>query len=148
MAVVPTDRARATAVPSVAPLNTIADRVLWLSMLMVHHANKVRPNLDTIKVGHHASSASIVEILTSLFFDFMRPGDRISIKPHASPVLRASHYLMANLDVRYLTMLRDHHGLQAYPSQTKDSDLGGLLDRFRWIGFGYAQLCCAGRPLC
>jgi pyruvate dehydrogenase E1 component len=52
----------------------------------------------------------------------MRSGDRISIKPHASPVLHAIHYLLGNLEQRYLTMLREYHGLQAYPSRTKDPD--------------------------
>lgn len=29
----------------------IQDRVLWLAMQMVHHANHVRPSLDGSKVG-------------------------------------------------------------------------------------------------
>lgn len=104
-------------------LEEIQSRILWLSVLMVHHANKVRPNAEGLKVGgHQASSASMVGIMTSLFFDFMRAGDRISVKPHASPVLHAVQYLLGNLDRRYLTMLRQYHGLQAYPSRTKDPD--------------------------
>lgn len=104
-------------------LDRIQRRVLWLSMMMVHHANKLRPSADTLKVGgHQASSASVVGIMTSLFFDFMRAGDRISIKPHASPVLHSIQYLLGNLDRRYLTTLRSFHGLQAYPSRTKDPD--------------------------
>ena len=106
-----------------AVLDEIQRRVLWLSTLMVHHANFVRVNPSGIKVGgHQASSASVVSLLTFLFFDFMRAGDRISVKPHASPVLHAIQYLLGNLDRRYLTMLRQHHGLQAYPSRTKDPD--------------------------
>lgn len=90
---------------------------------MVHHANRIRPNPSGIKVGgHQASSASVVSILTSLFFDFMQRGDRIAVKPHASPALHAIHYLLGNLDRQYLTKLRDYHGLQAYPSRTKDPD--------------------------
>jgi pyruvate dehydrogenase E1 component len=101
----------------------IQDRVLWLAMQMVHHANHVRPNPDGSKVGgHQASSASVVTILTSLFFDFMRAGDRISVKPHAAPVYHAIQYLLGNLDRDYLTQLRAFHGLQAYPSRTKDPD--------------------------
>ncbi|MDQ6945372.1 MAG: hypothetical protein M3256_03675 [Actinomycetota bacterium] len=70
----------------VGALVEIQGRVLWLAANMVHVANKVRPNPSGIKVGgHHASSASMVTILTELFFDFMREGDRISVKPHASP---------------------------------------------------------------
>ena len=104
-------------------LEKIQDRVLWLSMNMVHHANNVRPSPDGAKVGgHQASSASIVTIMTSLYFDFMRAGDRISVKPHAAPVYHAVQYLLGNLDPSYLTMMRGFHGLQAYPSRTKDPD--------------------------
>ena len=104
-------------------LSHIQDRVLWLSMQIVHHANNVRANPDPMKVGgHQTSSASVVSILTSLFFEFMRPGDRIAIKPHASPVFHAIQYLLGNLDESYMPRLRDFHGLQAYPSRTKDPD--------------------------
>lgn len=107
-----------------ATFDELQRRVLWLSTLMIHHANSVRPNPSGIKVGgHQASSASVVSLLTFLFFEFMRAGDRISVKPHASPVLHAIQYLLGNLDAKYLTMLRQHHGLQAYPSRTKDPDL-------------------------
>lgn len=104
-------------------LDAVQKRVLWLSTYMVHHANKVRSTRGGIKVGgHQASSASVVTIMTALFFDFMRRGDRIAVKPHASPVLHAIHYLLGNLGQRYLTTLREYHGLQAYPSRTKDPD--------------------------
>ena len=104
-------------------LEQIQDRVLWLSMNMVHHANNVRPSPDGGKVGgHQASSASVATIMTSLYFDFMRAGDRISVKPHAAPVYHAIQYLLDNLDPSYLPMLRQYHGLQAYPSRTKDPD--------------------------
>ncbi len=104
-------------------LATVQDRVLWLALQMIYHANKVRPNPDGIKVGgHQASSASVVTILTSLFFEYMRPGDRIAVKPHASPIMHAIHYLMGNLDQEYLKTLREFHGLQSYPSRTKDPD--------------------------
>jgi pyruvate dehydrogenase E1 component len=104
-------------------LERIQRRVLWLSTLIVHHANRVRPNPDRIKVGgHQASSASVVSILTALYFDFLRGGDRIAIKPHASPAFHACQYLLGNLDASYLTRLRSFRGLQAYPSRTKDPD--------------------------
>jgi pyruvate dehydrogenase E1 component len=107
----------------VLALSNIADRVLWLSTRIVHHANRIRPNTDGSKVGgHQASSASVVHILTSLYFDFLRAGDRVAVKPHASPVFHAIQYLLGNLDQEYLTMLRAYHGLQAYPSRTKDPD--------------------------
>ena len=103
-------------------LRQIQDRVLWLAMQMVHYANNVRHSPDGKVGGHQASSASVVTILTSLYFDYMRVGDRISVKPHASPVFHAIQYLLGNLDGEYLKTLRGFHGLQAYPSQTKDPD--------------------------
>ena len=106
-----------------AALDEIQRRVLWLATNIVHVANRVRPNPSGLKVGgHQASSASTVSIMTELFFEFMREGDRISVKPHASPVLHAIQYLLGGLDRRYLPMLREFHGLQAYPSRTKDPD--------------------------
>lgn len=104
-------------------LHEIQNRVLWLSMQMVHYANNVRSNPDGAKVGgHQASSASVATIMTSLYFEHMRAGDRISVKPHASPTYHAIQYLLGNLDEEYLKTLRAYHGLQAYPSRTKDPD--------------------------
>jgi len=106
-----------------AVLDAIQRRVLWLSTLIVHHANHVRPNPDDLKVGgHQASSASMVSILTALYFHYLDGGDRVSIKPHASPAYHAVQYLLGRLDRRYLTTLREFGGLQAYPSRTKDHD--------------------------
>src|SRR5690348_10714869 len=91
---------------------------------MVHEANHVRPNPDSTKVGgHQASSASVVSIMTALYFGgWLRAGDRLSVKPHASPVFHAIQYLLGNLDRGYLSTLRAFGGLQAYPSRTKDPD--------------------------
>ena len=101
----------------------IQDRVLWLSMQMVDYANNVRSDPDGAKVGgHQASSSSVVTVLTALYFDFMKAGDRISIKPHASPAFHAIQFLLGNLEARYLKTLRAYHGLQSYPSRTKDPD--------------------------
>ncbi|WP_459804223.1 transketolase-like TK C-terminal-containing protein [Herbidospora sp. RD11066] len=98
-------------------------RVLWLSMAIVHHANRVRPNPTGLKVGgHQASSASMVSIMTELWFRHLRPEDRVSVKPHASPVLHAINYLLGDLDRRYLSTLREFGGLQSYPSRAKDPD--------------------------
>ena len=105
-------------------LERVQQRVLWLATRMVHEANHIRPSADHTKVGgHQASSASVVSIVTALYFGgWLRAGDRVSIKPHASPVFHAVQYLLGNLDRRYLTTLRDFGGLQAYPSRTKDPD--------------------------
>ncbi len=106
-----------------AALESIQQRVLWLSTSMIHHANRVRPNPTGLKVGgHQASCASMVSIMTSLWFEHLRPGDRVSVKPHASPVLHGINYLLGTLDEKYLTTLREFGGLQSYPSRSKDPD--------------------------
>src|SRR5579872_4682830 len=74
-------------------LGEIERQILWLSTAIIHHANRVRPNPGGIKVGgHQASSASMVSIMTSLWFGHLRAQDRVSVKPHASPVLHAINY--------------------------------------------------------
>lgn len=132
-------------------LREIERRILWLSTLMVHHANNVRPNPEKSKVGgHQASSASVATIITALYFHFLRAGDRVSIKPHASPIYHAAQYLLGNLDRKYLTTLREFGGLQAYPSRTKDPDpvdfstgsvgLGAVAPVFAALAHRYAEL--------
>jgi pyruvate dehydrogenase E1 component len=104
-------------------LEAVQRRVLWLAMSMVHHANKVRETNSGVKVGgHQASSASMVSIMTALFFEHLRGPDRVSVKPHAAPALHAINYLLGGLDERYLTELRAFGGLQSYPSRAKDPD--------------------------
>jgi len=104
-------------------LREIEQRVLWLSTAIVHHANRIRPNPSGLKVGgHQASSASMASIMTSLWFQQLQSGDRVSVKPHASPVLHAINYLLGQLDEKYLTSLREFGGLQSYPSRSKDPD--------------------------
>jgi pyruvate dehydrogenase E1 component len=106
-----------------ALLDRIQRRVLWLATSIIHHANHERQTRSGVKVGgHQASSASMVSILTALYFHHLRAGDRVSVKPHASPVLHAVNYLLGRLDARYLTTLRAYGGLQSYPSRTKDPD--------------------------
>ena len=107
--------------PSVALLERIERRLLWLSTLMIHHANNVRPNPDKSKIGgHQASAASSVSILTALYFHHLKAHDRMLVKPHAAPMLHAAMYALGVLDRKYLTTLRQFGGLQSYPSRTKD----------------------------
>ncbi|HET6509909.1 MAG TPA: pyruvate dehydrogenase [Baekduia sp.] len=107
--------------PALATLEAVQDRVLWLATSIVHHANKVRATPSGVKVGgHQSSSASMVSIMTALWFEHLRAPDRVSVKPHASPVLHAIEYLLGRLDRRYLTTLREFGGLQSYPSRLKD----------------------------
>src|SRR6478752_6400441 len=106
-----------------ATLREVEQRVLWLATSIVHHANRIRRNPSEMKVGgHQASCASMVDIMTTLWFEHLQAGDRVSVKPHASPVLHAISYLLGELDERYLTTLRAFGGLQSYPSRAKDPD--------------------------
>lgn len=106
-----------------ATLEAIQRRVLWLAVRMIDHANRERPNIDGVKVGgHQASSASVVSMMTALYFHYLDGEDRIAVKPHAGPVFHAIQYLLGNLDRSYLTQLRSKGGLQSYPSRTKDPD--------------------------
>jgi pyruvate dehydrogenase E1 component len=106
-----------------AALQEVERRILWLSTAIIHEANHVRPNPSGLKVGgHQTSSASMVSIMTSLWFRHLRPQDRVSVKPHASPVLHAINYLLGELPEKYLPTLRAFGGLQSYPSRSKDPD--------------------------
>jgi len=104
-------------------LDEVQRRVLWLAASIVHHANHVRRTRSGVKVGgHQASSASMVSLMTALWFGVLEAPDRVSVKPHASPVLHAINYLLGRLDRSYLTTLRQFGGLQSYPSRAKDPD--------------------------
>ncbi|EMY34628.1 putative transketolase [Arthrobacter crystallopoietes BAB-32] len=104
-------------------LDSIAQRVLWLSTAMIDAANRGRPNSSGVKAGgHQASSASMAGIMTSLWFAELTAEDRVSVKPHASPVLHSINYLLGELDESYLGRLREKGGLQSYPSRLKDPD--------------------------
>lgn len=108
---------------TIAHLETLCQRVLWLSTYMIHYANRVRPNPDTMKVGgHQASCASIVNLMTALYFAVLRPYDHVAVKPHAAPVYHSIQYLLGRLPQEKLSTLRAFGGLQAYPSRTKDPD--------------------------
>jgi pyruvate dehydrogenase E1 component len=104
-------------------LRLIERRVLWLATAIVDHANRVRPNPSGLKVGgHQSASASMVSIMTMLWFQHLCQQDRVSVKPHASPVLHAIKYLLGELDGSYLTRLREFGRLESYPSRSKDPD--------------------------
>ncbi|HAM24678.1 MAG TPA: pyruvate dehydrogenase, partial [Actinobacteria bacterium] len=104
-------------------LDEIQRRILWLAVRIVDSANHDRSTGDGVKVGgHQASSASLVTAMTALYFAHLNAADRVSVKPHASPVFHAIQYLLGNLDRSYLTRLRQAGGLQSYPSRTKDPD--------------------------
>ena len=90
---------------------------------MIHHANNIRENDDGVKVGgHQASSASMVSLITALYFGALRPEDRVAVKPHASPIFHAMQYLVGNVDLERMKQFRGFGGVQSYPSRTKDID--------------------------
>jgi pyruvate dehydrogenase E1 component len=112
--------------------SAIEQRVLWLAVRMVDYANHDRVESANggrtdeyvMKVGgHQASSASMISIMTALWFGHLTGIDKVATKPHASPVLHAINYLLGNLGESSLRRLRDFGGLQAYPSRTKDPDV-------------------------
>ena len=104
-------------------LRALERKVLWLAVWMIHHANHVRPARDGLKVGgHQASCASVATLMTALYFDALRPEDRVAVKPHASPVFHAIQYLLGNQTQDQLARFRGFGGAQSYPSRTKDAD--------------------------
>ncbi|WP_420404598.1 transketolase-like TK C-terminal-containing protein [Nisaea sp.] len=104
-------------------LRELEKKVLWLAMWMIHNANHVRPSRDGIKVGgHQASCASVATLMTALYFDVLKPQDRVAVKPHASPIFHAIQYMMGRQDQSALERFRALGGAQSYPSRTKDRD--------------------------
>ncbi len=105
-------------------LEDIRRQVLWTAMWTIHNANHIREKRDgDVKVGgHQASSASMTSILTALYFNTLRPEDRVAVKPHASPVFHAIQYLMGAQSREKLENFRGYGGAQSYPSRTKDID--------------------------
>src|SRR5262245_12736692 len=104
-------------------LRQLERKVLWLSAWMIHNANQLRHNVDGLKVGgHQASSASLVTIMTALYFAVLKAEDRVAVKPHASPVFHAIQYLLGNQSRAKLEAFRGFTGAQSYPSRTKDAD--------------------------
>src|SRR5687767_7950216 len=104
-------------------LRELEKKVLWLASWTIHNANHLRNNDDGLKVGgHHASSASLATIMTALYFDVLRPEDRVAVKPHASPIFHAIQYLLGKQTRERLEHFRGYKGAQSYPSRTKDTD--------------------------
>ena len=104
-------------------LAALERKVLWLASWMIHNANHLRENDDGLKVGgHQASSASLATIMTALYFDVLRPQDRVAVKPHASPIFHAIQYMLGKQTQDKLEHFRGYKGAQSYPSRTKDTD--------------------------
>src|SRR3954465_14069749 len=137
-------------------LKQVEKKLLWLSSWMIHHANHIRPNRDGLKVGgHQASSASVISIMTALYFETLRPQDRLAVKPHAGPVFHAINYLFGRQDREKLQTLRQFGGIQPYPSRVKDGPevdfstgsvgLGVALTSFGSLVQDYVRLHGLGR---
>ena len=61
-------------------LKELERKVMWLSAWMIHEANHLRPARDGLKVGgHQASCASVVTLMTALYFHVLRPMDRVAV---------------------------------------------------------------------
>src|SRR5262245_31071625 len=88
-------------------LRALEQKILWLAVWMIHHANHLRAKRDGLKVGgHQASSASVTTLMTALYFDALRPQDRVAVKPHASPVFHAIQYLFGRQSADNLKAFR------------------------------------------
>ncbi len=106
-----------------AILAALERKLLWLSAWTIHNANHLRPSRDGLKVGgHQASCSSLTAIMTALYFDVLRPEDRVAVKPHAAPVFHAIQYLFGRESRERLERFRSLGGAQSYPSRTKDDD--------------------------
>ena len=132
-------------------LKELERKVMWLSAWMIHEANHLRPDRDGLKVGgHQASCASVVTLMTALYFHVLRPMDRVAVKPHASPVFHAIQYLLGRQEKENIALFRGFGGAQSYPSRTKDEDdvdistgsvgLGGALTLFASLAQDYIRL--------
>src|SRR5215470_10952461 len=116
-------KSSSTAPDALKMLAALERKVLWLASWMIHNANHLRENTDGLKVGgHQASSASLATIMTALYFDVLRPQDRVAVKPHASPIFHAIQYLLGRQTRERLEAFRGYKGAQSYPSRTKDTN--------------------------
>jgi pyruvate dehydrogenase E1 component len=121
-----------------AVLEALERKILWLATWIIHNANHLRDNGDGLKVGgHQASSASLVTVMTALYFQALRPEDRVAVKPHASPIFHAIQYLLGNQSLEKLRNFRGYRGAQSYPSRTKDIDAVDFSTGS--VGLGVAQ---------
>ncbi|NLR98183.1 transketolase [Rhizobium sp. P38BS-XIX] len=107
---------------TLACLKDLERQALWHACWMIHNANHLREKGEVKVGGHQASSASLVSIMTALYFHVLRPEDRVAVKPHASPVFHGIQYLMGNQTREKLKNFRGFGGAQSYPSRTKDID--------------------------
>src|ERR687886_342152 len=88
--------------PDLAALDAVQRRVLWLATATVHHANKRRPNPSGIKGGgHQASSASMVSLMTALWFAHLQAPDPVDFST-GSVGIGATQTIWSAIAHRYL----------------------------------------------
>src|SRR5262249_19556565 len=105
-------------------LDTIQQRVLWLATRIIDAANHDRDTGDGVKAGgHQASGASLVTVMTALYFAPLDAPAKVRVKPRATPPSRAIQARLGNPARSYLPPLRGFGGLQSSPSRTKDPDI-------------------------
>ena len=95
-------------------LGELEKKVLWLSAWTIHNAFFVCVFVVGLLVGgHQASSASLATIMSTLYFEVLRPTDRVAVKPHASPVFHAIQYLFGKQSREKLEHFRGYKGAQS-----------------------------------
>ena len=95
-------------------LKDLEKKTSWLSSWMIHNANNIRSSIDGLKVGgHQASSASIISIMSALYFYVLKKEDRVAVKPHAAPVFHAIQYILGNQSKEKLENFRAFGGAQS-----------------------------------
>lgn len=101
---------------------SLRDHAAKAALSMIDHANHKPENRGhKPKVGgHQASSMSAVDLLSALYLEVLRPGDRVAVKPHAAPVLYAWMHLFGELPRAQLLRLRELGGPQPYPTKRKN----------------------------
>ena len=74
-------------------LKDLERQVLWHACWMIHHANHIREKGEIKVGGHQASSASMVSIMTALYFHELKPEDQIQLMREISLASKALHSL-------------------------------------------------------
>ena len=106
-----------------AVLGALERKVLRIGIWMIYHANFLRQDCNGLKAGgNQASCASMVSLMTALYFRLLPPEDRVAVKPRASPVFHAIRYLLGNQSRDNLLNFRGFGGARSYPGRTRDRD--------------------------
>ena len=70
--------------------------------------------------------------MTALYFDVLRPGDRVAVKPHASPIYHAAMYLLGREPVEQLAQFPGARRRPVLPVAHQGQVRRRLLDRLAW----------------